>query len=142
MTMRLPSFMSLDIGFSPWLFAFFVSIRYVSYLALKRYTVYFSDSRVVPFLKERYGVGQTLSGRNYSLRWPARTPRIHQAVLKAAVDLVLEIGFKALSIDAIAGRAGAFKRGCESKRDDRSALCSHLLPPADGYRTSFGRIYR
>ena len=35
-----------------------------------------------------------------------RNPKIRQALLKAAADLVLESGFKALSIDAIAGRAG------------------------------------
>ena len=35
-----------------------------------------------------------------------RSPRIQQAILKAAADLVLESGFKALSIDAIAAKAG------------------------------------
>ncbi len=34
-----------------------------------------------------------------------RSPRIQQAILKAAADLVLECGFKALSMDAIAARA-------------------------------------
>lgn len=34
-----------------------------------------------------------------------RSDRLHQAILKAAVDLVLEYGFKALSIDAIAARS-------------------------------------
>jgi AcrR family transcriptional regulator len=34
-----------------------------------------------------------------------RSTRIHQAILKAASDLVLENGFKALSMDAIAARA-------------------------------------
>jgi AcrR family transcriptional regulator len=34
-----------------------------------------------------------------------RSPRIQQAILKAAADLVLECGFKAMSIDAIAAKA-------------------------------------
>jgi AcrR family transcriptional regulator len=34
-----------------------------------------------------------------------RSPRLHQAILKAAADLVLETGFKALSINAIAARS-------------------------------------
>lgn len=35
-----------------------------------------------------------------------RNPQIQHAILKAAADLVLESGFRALSMDAIAGRAG------------------------------------
>jgi len=35
-----------------------------------------------------------------------RSPKIDKAILKAAADLVLKHGFKALSIDAIAARAG------------------------------------
>jgi AcrR family transcriptional regulator len=35
-----------------------------------------------------------------------RNPRIQQRILKAATDLVLEQGFRALSMDAIAERAG------------------------------------
>jgi AcrR family transcriptional regulator len=34
-----------------------------------------------------------------------RSPRIHQAILKSAADLVLESGFRAISMDDIAARA-------------------------------------
>jgi AcrR family transcriptional regulator len=49
-------------------------------------------------------------------------PRIQQAILKAAVDLVLESGFKALSIDAIAGRAGVGRMTVYRRWPNKAAI--------------------
>jgi AcrR family transcriptional regulator len=51
-----------------------------------------------------------------------RSPRIQQAILKAAVDLVLENGFKALSIDAIAGRAGVGRMTIYRRWPNKAAI--------------------
>ena len=51
-----------------------------------------------------------------------RSPRIHQAILKAAVDLVLESGFKALSMDAIAGRAGVGRMTIYRRWPNKAAI--------------------
>ena len=51
-----------------------------------------------------------------------RNPRIQQAILKAAVDLVLEYGFKALSMDAIAGRAGVGRMTIYRRWPNKAAI--------------------
>jgi AcrR family transcriptional regulator len=51
-----------------------------------------------------------------------RNPRIQQAILKAAVDLVLENGFKALSMDAIAGRAGVGRMTIYRRWPNKAAI--------------------
>ncbi len=51
-----------------------------------------------------------------------RNPRIQQAILKAAVDLVLENGLKALSMDAIAGRAGVGRMTIYRRWPNKAAI--------------------
>jgi AcrR family transcriptional regulator len=51
-----------------------------------------------------------------------RNPRIRQAILKAAGDLVLEDGFKALSMDAIAGRAGVGRMTIYRRWPNKAAI--------------------
>jgi len=51
-----------------------------------------------------------------------RSPRIHQAILKAAADLVLENGFKALSIDAIAAEAGVGRMSIYRRWPNKAAI--------------------
>ncbi len=51
-----------------------------------------------------------------------RSPRIQQAILKAAADLVLESGFKALSMDAIAGRAGVGRMTIYRRWPNKAAI--------------------
>jgi AcrR family transcriptional regulator len=51
-----------------------------------------------------------------------RDPRIRQAILKAAVDLVLENGFKVLSMDAIAGRAGVGRMTIYRRWPNKAAI--------------------
>jgi AcrR family transcriptional regulator len=51
-----------------------------------------------------------------------RNPRIQQAILKAAADLVLESGFKALSIDSIAGRAGVGRMTIYRRWPNKAAI--------------------
>jgi len=51
-----------------------------------------------------------------------RNPRIQQAILKAAVELVLENGFKALSMDAIAGRAGVGRMTIYRRWPNKAAI--------------------
>ena len=51
-----------------------------------------------------------------------RSPRIQQAILKAAVDLVLESGFKALSMDAIAARAGVGRMSIYRRWPNKAAI--------------------
>jgi AcrR family transcriptional regulator len=51
-----------------------------------------------------------------------RNPRIQQAILQAAVDLVFESGFKALSMDAIAGRAGVGRMTIYRRWPNKAAI--------------------
>ena len=51
-----------------------------------------------------------------------RNPRTQQRILKAAADLVLEQGFKALSIDAIAGRAGVGRMTIYRRWPNKAAI--------------------
>jgi AcrR family transcriptional regulator len=51
-----------------------------------------------------------------------RSPRIQSAILKAAVDLTLETGFKALSMDAIAGRAGVGRMTIYRRWPNKAAI--------------------
>jgi len=51
-----------------------------------------------------------------------RSPRIQQAILKAAADLVLESGFKALSMDSIAGRAGVGRMTIYRRWPNKAAI--------------------
>jgi AcrR family transcriptional regulator len=63
----------------------------------------------------REGAGTVSVGR-------PRSPRIQQAILKAAADLVLENGFKALSIDGIAGRAGVGRMTIYRRWPNKAAI--------------------
>jgi AcrR family transcriptional regulator len=51
-----------------------------------------------------------------------RSPRIQQAILKAAARLVLERGFRALSIDAIAARAGVGRTTIYRRWPNKAAI--------------------
>jgi len=51
-----------------------------------------------------------------------RSPRIQRAILKAAADLVLESGFKALSIDAIAAKAGVGRMTIYRRWPNKAAI--------------------
>lgn len=51
-----------------------------------------------------------------------RSPRIHEAILNAAVELVLENGFKSLSMDAIAGRAGVGRMTIYRRWPNKAAI--------------------
>jgi AcrR family transcriptional regulator len=51
-----------------------------------------------------------------------RNPKIQQAILKAAADLVLESGFRALSMDAIAGRAGVGRMTIYRRWPNKAAI--------------------
>ncbi len=51
-----------------------------------------------------------------------RSPRIQQAILKAAANLVLESGFKALTIDAIAARAAVGRMTVYRRWPNKAAI--------------------
>jgi len=51
-----------------------------------------------------------------------RNPRTQQRILNAAADLVLEQGFKALTIDAIAGRAGVGRMTIYRRWPNKAAI--------------------
>ena len=75
-----------------------------------------------------------------------RSPRIQQAILKAAVDLVLESGFRAISMDDIAARANVgrmtiYRRWCNKAAIIMDACVARVDPgtlflPAQGYTES------
>ncbi|MDQ2833361.1 MAG: TetR/AcrR family transcriptional regulator [Acidobacteriota bacterium] len=51
-----------------------------------------------------------------------RSPRIQQQILKAAAELVLECGFRALSMDAIAERAGVGRMTIYRRWPNKAAI--------------------
>ena len=51
-----------------------------------------------------------------------RNPQTQQKILKAAADLVLEQGFKAVSMDAIAGRAGVGRMTIYRRWPNKAAI--------------------
>ncbi len=51
-----------------------------------------------------------------------RDPQIQRAILKAAADLVLEIGFKVMSIDAVAVRAGVGRMTIYRRWPNKAAI--------------------
>ncbi|WP_263358843.1 TetR/AcrR family transcriptional regulator [Acidicapsa ligni] len=51
-----------------------------------------------------------------------RSERLHQAILKAAVDLVLASGFRALSMDAIAAKAGVGRMTIYRRWPNKAAI--------------------
>jgi AcrR family transcriptional regulator len=62
-----------------------------------------------------------------------RSPRIHQAILKAAADLVLESGFRAISMDDIAARAKVgrmtiYRRWCNKAAIIMDAFVARVDP--------------
>ena len=75
-----------------------------------------------------------------------RSPRIHQAILKAAVDLVLESGFRGISMDDIAARANVgrmtiYRRWCNKAAIIMDAFVARVDPgtlflPAKSYTES------
>ncbi|AXC13278.1 Transcriptional regulator, TetR family [Acidisarcina polymorpha] len=75
-----------------------------------------------------------------------RSPRIHKAILKAAVDLVLERGFRAISMDDIAtraevGRMTIYRRWCNKAAIIMDAFVARVDPgtlfvPARSYTES------
>lgn len=78
-----------------------------------------------------------------------RNPRTQQRILKAAAELVLEQGFKALSIDAIAGRAGVGRMTIYRRWPNKAAIVmdtfldrarpSTPFLPAETYIESIGQ---
>lgn len=84
--------------------------------------------------------------RKPSTKGRPRSPRIQSAILKAAVDLVLESGFKALSMDAIAGRAGVGRMTIYRRWPNKAAIImdafvervdpNTLFAPAKSYEDS------
>lgn len=81
-----------------------------------------------------------------------RNPRTQQRILKAAAELVLEQGFKALSIDAIAGRAGVGRMTIYRRWPNKAAIVmdtfldrarpSTPFLPAETYIKSVGQQIR
>ena len=75
-----------------------------------------------------------------------RSPRIQQEILKAAVDLALESGFRAISMDDIAARANVgrmtiYRRWCNKAAIIMDAFVARVDPgtlflPAQGYTES------
>lgn len=75
-----------------------------------------------------------------------RSPHIHKAILKAAVDLVLESGFRAISMDDIAakakvGRMTIYRRWCNKAAIIMDAFVARVDPgtlflPAPNYTES------
>ena len=75
-----------------------------------------------------------------------RSPQIQQAILKAAVDLVLKCGFKALSMDAIAAKAGVGRMTIYRRWPNKAAIIMDafvarvdpgtLFAPAKSYKES------
>lgn len=61
-------------------------------------------------------------GTTLKRRGRPRSPRIQLAILRAAADLVLESGFKALSMDAIAGRAGVGRMTIYRRWPNKAAI--------------------
>ena len=51
-----------------------------------------------------------------------RSEQLHQAILKAALDLVLEIGFRAVSIEAIAAKTGVGKTTIYRRWPNKAAV--------------------
>lgn len=51
-----------------------------------------------------------------------RSERLHQAILKAALDLVLEIGFRAVTVEAIASRTGVGKTTIYRRWPNKAAV--------------------
>jgi len=51
-----------------------------------------------------------------------RDPHIQQAILQAAADLVLEVGFKSLSMDAIAARANVGRMSIYRRWPNKAAI--------------------
>ena len=51
-----------------------------------------------------------------------RDPKIQRAILKAAADLVLEIGFKPMSMDAVAARAGVGRMTIYRRWPNKAAI--------------------
>ena len=66
-----------------------------------------------------------------------RNPRTQQRILKAATELVLEQGFKALSIDAIAGRAGVGRMTIYRRWPNKAAIVMDAFFDRVGPSTPF-----
>lgn len=66
--------------------------------------------------------GRRQAGATATRAGRPRNPRIQQAILKAAADLVLESGFRTLSIDAIAGRAGVGRMTIYRRWPNKAAI--------------------
>ena len=51
-----------------------------------------------------------------------RSEQLHQAILKAALDLVLDLGFRAVSIEAIAAKSGVAKTSIYRRWPNKAAV--------------------
>jgi AcrR family transcriptional regulator len=73
-----------------------------------------------------------------------RNPRTQQRILNAAADLVLEQGFKTLSMDAIAGRAGVGRMTVYRRWPNKAAIVMDAfftrMDPNIPFRASKGYI--
>ena len=56
-----------------------------------------------------------------------RSEQLHQAMLKAALDLVLEVGFRAVSIEGIAARTGVGKTTLYRRWPNKAAVVMEAL---------------
>jgi AcrR family transcriptional regulator len=66
-----------------------------------------------------------------------RSKQLHQAMLKAALDLVLEVGFRAVSVEAIAAKTGVGKTTLYRRWPNKAAVIMEafigLLGPASRF---------
>lgn len=75
-----------------------------------------------------------------------RSEKLHQAILKAAVDLVLTVGFRAVSMEAIAEKAGVGRMTIYRRWPNKAAIvmdafvkrvdAETLFTPANSFRES------
>jgi AcrR family transcriptional regulator len=66
-----------------------------------------------------------------------RSERIHQAILKTAIDLVLEIGFRAVSIESIAAKTGVGKTTIYRRWPNKAAVIMEAFMQRVGSETLF-----
>ncbi len=66
-----------------------------------------------------------------------RSERLHQAILKTAIDLVLEVGFRAVSIESIAAKTGVGKTTIYRRWPNKAAVVMDAFMMRVGSETLF-----
>jgi AcrR family transcriptional regulator len=66
-----------------------------------------------------------------------RGERLHQAILKAALDLVLEVGFRAVSVEAIAAKTGVGKSTIYRRWPNKAAVIMEAVTGQLGAASRF-----